>query len=129
MTVEDKTINQRIVVVRHALDLSQIKFAERIKISSGYLASIELGTRRVNDRIIKMIAMTCGANENWLKTGEGSMFDNVEDFKLNQVIATFKKLDPSFQDYLIKQLDILLELQGIKTGADATLSASQEPLT
>jgi transcriptional regulator with XRE-family HTH domain len=126
MTVEDKTINQRIVAARHALDLSQVKFAERIKISSGYLASIEMGIRRVNDRIIKMISMTCGVNENWLKTGGGSMFDNVEDFKLSQVIATFKKLDPSFQDYLIKQLDILLELQGIKTEADTTPSASQE---
>jgi hypothetical protein len=43
------------------------------------------------------------------------MFDNIEDFKLNQVISIFKKLDPSFQDYVIKQLDDLLELQGIKS--------------
>jgi transcriptional regulator with XRE-family HTH domain len=126
MTVEDKAINQRIVTARHALELSQAKFAERVKISNSYMGAIELGTRRVNDRIIKMISMTCGVNENWLKTGGGSMFDNIEDFKLSQVIATFKKLDPSFQDYLIKQLDILLELQGIKAEADTTPSASQE---
>jgi transcriptional regulator with XRE-family HTH domain len=119
MTVEDTTINQRVVDARHALDLSQAKFAERIKMSSGYLASIELENRRVNDRLIKNISMTFGVNERWLKSGEGSMFDDIEDFKLNQILSTFKKLDPSFQDYMLKQLDILLELQGIKTGEAA----------
>jgi hypothetical protein len=62
--------------------------------------------------------MTFGVNESWLKSGEGSMFDDIEDFKLNQVISTFRKLDPSYQDYVIKQLDILLDLNGIKTGTD-----------
>jgi transcriptional regulator with XRE-family HTH domain len=118
MTIDEEAINQRVVTARHALELSQAQFAKRIKISSSYLGAIEIGTRRVNDRIIKIISMTFGVNEGWLKNGVGSMFDDVEDFKLNQVVATFRQLDPSFQDYVIKQLDILLELQGVKTSAD-----------
>jgi transcriptional regulator with XRE-family HTH domain len=104
------------------LELSQVNFAEKIKISSGYMASIESGIRRVNDRIIKIISMTFGINEVWLKSGHGNMFDGAEDFKLEQVVSIFKKLDPSFQDYMIKQLNMLLELQGIKTktGGDVT---------
>jgi transcriptional regulator with XRE-family HTH domain len=113
MINDDKAINRRVVEARHALKLSQVKFAEEIKISKGYMASIETGLRRVNDRIIKIISMTFGINETWLKSGRENMFTNVEDHKLDQVIAIFKKLDPSFQDYVIKQLDILLELQGI----------------
>jgi transcriptional regulator with XRE-family HTH domain len=112
--INDEQINQRIVEARHALKLSQAKFAEKIKISNSYIGSIEMGIRRVNDRIIKIISMTFGVNEVWLKSGRGTMFDNIENFKLNQVIVIFKKLDPSFQDYVIKQLDDLLELQGIK---------------
>jgi transcriptional regulator with XRE-family HTH domain len=111
---DDKGVNRRIADARHSLDISQAKFAEKIKISSGYIASIELGNRRVNDRMIKIISMTFGVNETWLKTGAGDMFDKVEDFKLNQVVSIFKRLDPSFQDYVIKQLDMLLELQGIR---------------
>jgi transcriptional regulator with XRE-family HTH domain len=114
MTDDENAIIQRVVETRHALKLSQTSFAERIKISRGYIASIEMGNRRVNDRIIKIISMTFGVNETWLKSGQGKMFDDVEDFKLNQVISIFKKLDPSFQDYVIKQLDMLLDLQGIK---------------
>jgi transcriptional regulator with XRE-family HTH domain len=114
MRDDGNAINQRVVEARHALKLSQAKFAGEIKISKGYIASIETGLRRVNDRIIKIISMTFGINETWLKSGRENMFDNIEDHKLNQVIAIFKKLDPSFQDYVIKQLDILLELQGIR---------------
>jgi transcriptional regulator with XRE-family HTH domain len=114
MTTDGKQINHRIVEVRHALALSQVKFAEAIKLSYGYLAAIELGNRRVNDRLIKIISMTFGVNEDWLKTGQGEMFDKIEDFKLEQIISIFKKLAPSFQDYVLKQLDLLLELQGVK---------------
>jgi hypothetical protein len=34
------------------------------------------------------------------------MIDNAEDFKLEQVVSIIKKLDPSFQDYMIN--DIIL---------------------
>jgi transcriptional regulator with XRE-family HTH domain len=112
--INNPQINERIVMTRHALKLSQAKFAEKIKISTSYMGSIEMGIRRVNDRIIKIISMTFGINENWLKSGQGKMFDDIEDFKLNQLVSIFKKLDPSFQDYVIKQLDMLLELQGLK---------------
>jgi transcriptional regulator with XRE-family HTH domain len=112
--IGDTAVNRRVIEARHALDLSQAKFAETIRISKGYMASIEMGIRRVNDRIIKIISMTYGINEIWLKSGRGKMFDGADDFKLNQVVSIFKKLDPLFQDYVIKQLAILLELQGIK---------------
>ncbi|GHT82526.1 hypothetical protein FACS1894137_01580 [Spirochaetia bacterium] len=63
--------------------------------------------------------MTHGINYEWLKDGTGNMFDKVEDFKLEQIIRIFKKLDPSFQDYVLKQFDNLLALQEIQNGEDA----------
>ncbi|MDR3302333.1 MAG: helix-turn-helix transcriptional regulator [Spirochaetaceae bacterium] len=111
MPTIDKELNKRILDSRHALALTQIKFAEGLKLNPGYLASIELGNRPVNDRIIKLISMAYGVNEEWLKTGAGTMFDKIEDFKLEQIIHNFKKLDGLLQDYLLKQLDLLLEYQ------------------
>ena len=49
------TINERIKQLRLDLGLSQARFAQDISVSAGYIASIELGNRRVNDRIIKLI--------------------------------------------------------------------------
>ncbi|GHV83358.1 hypothetical protein AGMMS50212_07130 [Spirochaetia bacterium] len=110
----DQQINKRVFEARHTLGFTQAKFAAGLKINASYLASIELGNRRVNDRIIKIISMTYGVNEEWLKSGAGSMFDKIEDFKLEQIINNFKKLDGLLQDYLLKQLDLLLEYQDAK---------------
>jgi transcriptional regulator with XRE-family HTH domain len=107
----DKAINERMMQARQLLGLNQVKFAEKIKVRSSYISAIESGARRVNDRIIKMVSMSLGVSEEWLKTGSGECFDKIDDFRLEQVIGYFKKLDPHFQDYVLKQFDIFLDLQ------------------
>lgn len=111
MDVLDKEINKRILDSRRALGLTQAKFAARLKMNQSYIGAIELGNRRANDRIIRLVSMTYGVSEEWLKTGAGEMFDRIEDFKLEQIVQNFKKLDPLLQDYLLKQLDLLLDYQ------------------
>jgi DNA-binding transcriptional regulator YiaG len=51
----ETTVNRRIKQVRETLGLSQMKFAKVIALSNGYLAGVEVGKRKVNDRIIKLI--------------------------------------------------------------------------
>lgn len=114
----DTGINKRIGKVRKALKLTQQKFAEGLKISKAHAGAIELGTRKVQDRIITMISFTYGVNENWLKTGRGAMFDEGRDYKLEEVIGNFKKLDDLLQDYVLKQLRLTLEYQEQKTASN-----------
>jgi transcriptional regulator with XRE-family HTH domain len=111
MVESDKSVNQRLLEARKLLGLPQTQFAEKIKVSYGYVASLEIGKRKVNDRIIKLVSMTFGISEEWLKTGKGNCFDEIDEFKLEQVIRTFKKLDPFFKDYVLKQFNSLLDLQ------------------
>ena len=58
-----------------------------------------------------MICFTYGVNEKWLKTGEGDMFKNGQNFKLEEVVSNFKKLDGLLQDYVLKQIRLALEYQ------------------
>jgi transcriptional regulator with XRE-family HTH domain len=102
-------INQRIIAVRKALDYTQKKFAEGIELSASYLGGIEANHRKVNDRLIKMICLIYGVNENWLKTGSGTMFDIKKDPKLERIIRNFNRMDTLLQDYVIKYLDWLVE--------------------
>ncbi len=102
------TVNERIRQVRHNLQLPQAKFAQAISISNGYIANIELGKRRVNERIIKLICASYDVSEAWLKTGNGAMFYRVPGDRLEKVLNLFKELTPSFQDYVLQQLDQLL---------------------
>jgi transcriptional regulator with XRE-family HTH domain len=110
------SVNERIKTVRHFLKLSQVQFAKVVYISNGYLAEIELGNRRVNERLIHLISSVFGVNKGWLRTGEGRMFNTATEHNLERVITLFKELNPEFQNYILKQIDQLLELQNRGTG-------------
>ena len=104
-------VSQRICEIRKKIGLTQQKFAEELKISRAFVSALEQNSRTIHDRIIKMICFTYGVNEKWLKTGKGEMFEKGRDFKLEEVISNFKKLDDLLQDYVLKQIRLALEYQ------------------
>lgn len=110
------SINQRVKQVRQSLNLSQAKFAQALSISNGYIAGIELGHNHVNDRIVKLICFTYNVSENWLKTGEGEMFDEKPNPLLELASSVFKELKPEYQEYILKQIDQLLAIQKKEQG-------------
>ncbi|GHV60680.1 hypothetical protein AGMMS49587_02820 [Spirochaetia bacterium] len=126
MAEYDFGINQRIVQIRKNLHNSQGEFAEGLKLSRSFQGGIEANHRKVNDRLIKMICLTYGVNEIWLKTGAGEMFDLRNDAKLERIIRNFNKMDDLLQDYVMKYLDWLVEYYEKRpvnddTGADHLL--------
>jgi transcriptional regulator with XRE-family HTH domain len=102
-------VNQRIIGIRKALGYTQKRFAEGIELSTSFQGGIEANHRKVNDRLIKMISLTYGVSENWLRAEEGPMFDTEKDPKLERIIRNFNKMDPLLQDYVMKYLDWLVE--------------------
>jgi transcriptional regulator with XRE-family HTH domain len=105
------TVNERIRQVRLILNMSQIDFSRAICVSGGYTAEIENGHRKANDRIIRLIRLTFGVNETWLKTGGGEMFHSAPVEKRERIISLFNELNPQFQDYALAVIDRLLQLQ------------------
>jgi transcriptional regulator with XRE-family HTH domain len=112
-----ESVNERVKQVRKSLNLSQITFSRGIFISHGYYAGIELENFRVNNRIIELIASKYGVSRRWLETGEGEMFDKKPDEKLEQMIITFRELNPSFKDFVLHFIGQLLKLQKKNGGA------------
>jgi transcriptional regulator with XRE-family HTH domain len=108
---KDTRISRRIGEIRKTLGLTQYEFAEALKISQAHASALERNTRTIQDRILKMICFTYGVNEKWLKTGKGEMFEKDRDFKLEEVISNFKKLDELLQDYVLKHIRLTLEYQ------------------
>jgi transcriptional regulator with XRE-family HTH domain len=110
----ETSINHRIKQIREALQLSQIKFSKVISLSSGYLAGVEVEKRRVNDRIVKLICASFGVNEKWLRNGEGEMFAVNPKEEFTKLVSLFKELNPKYQEYIMKQIYLLLEMQDSK---------------
>jgi transcriptional regulator with XRE-family HTH domain len=102
------TANERIRQARKTLKLSQADFAKAIFISNGYIAELECSHKKANDRIIRLISLTFGVSEQWLKTGKGEMFYKTPDEKLQRMISLFNELPPKFQDYVMSQIESLL---------------------
>ena len=109
MAKTGQTVNQRIVQIRKALGYSQEQFALPLKISRSFQGGIEANHRAVNDRLIRMISLTYGASEEWLRTGKGDMFAARKDPRLERIIRNFNKMDSLLQDYVLKYLDWLVE--------------------
>ena len=112
------TVNERIIELRHNLKLSQRAFAKAIYVSNGYLAGLELGHNKVKDRLIHLISSAFSVNKHWLLTGEGRMFNSTQEEKMERMTGLFNELYPEFQDFVLRQIDELIELQNIKTDSE-----------
>ncbi|MDR1692887.1 MAG: helix-turn-helix domain-containing protein [Oscillospiraceae bacterium] len=109
--MEELTKNQRVKQVRQKLNLTQSKFAKRIAISTSYLAGMELGDKKVNDRTVKLIGMEFNVDEHWLKTGEGdAMFRDDTDLRVTKAVSLFKSLTPVQQRCALDILNALADM-------------------
>lgn len=106
-------VNKRICQIRTNLGLSQVKFSAIIAISSGYIAGIETGRIKVNDRLIKLICSSFNVSEVWIRHGEGNMFLETlpDDSRFRNLVNTVKGLPPKYQEFLFNVLDMLLKLK------------------
>jgi transcriptional regulator with XRE-family HTH domain len=110
------TINERIKEIRLALNKSQRDFAKSVYISNGYLSEIETGRKEVKPRLIHLIASNFSINTHWLLSGEGRMFNNTAEGKMEKMTRLFKELYPEYQDFILRQIDELIELQNTRPG-------------
>jgi transcriptional regulator with XRE-family HTH domain len=109
-------LNARIREIRETLRLSQVQFARVISLSPGYLAGMELGDRKVNDRFVKLVCSSFNINENWLRDGKGEMFLENRDEEFTRLAALYRDLTPQYKKYVLKQIELLLDMQDEKAG-------------
>ena len=105
------TVNERLALVRKTLKLTQREFAEKISVATGFVASMELGDRKVNPRIMKLISSIFNVNLQWLETGDGEMFYKDTEQEIEEIISLYKRLNPFFKKFIIRQLRDLIEFK------------------
>lgn len=67
-------IINRIREIRQTLGLNQNDFAEALNLKRNSITQIETGRRNPSDRTLLDICKEFNVNENWLRTGKGEMF-------------------------------------------------------
>ncbi len=86
----DSNINQRIRQLRKDLGFSQKELGDRISLKHGAISRIEQTGVTVTDQNIRLICDTFNVNEDWLRTGEGEMYESNDDTLLKQLAAEYK---------------------------------------
>ena len=86
------SIGERIKKLRKHLDLTQQKFGERLGIKGNTVAQYELGRNEPIGAVLSLLCKEFNVNENWLRTGEGEMFEQLtEQQKLMKYTALLLK--------------------------------------
>lgn len=67
-------MNERIKLLRKALELNQTDFGARIGVKQGTVSAYESGARVPLDSVIVSICREFGVSESWLRSGDGEMF-------------------------------------------------------
>ena len=103
-------MNTRIRQLRKSLGLNQTEFGQRIGLQQNAISLMEKAGRKVTEKNILTICTQYNVNEEWLRTGEGAMFEE-DKRRQKALLAHFSELDLPFQEYLIEEARRLLELQ------------------
>ena len=72
-------MNERIKALRKHLGYTQQEFADRIGLKRNTIAQYEIGRNEPIDAVILSICREFNVNENWLRTGEGEMFEQMTE--------------------------------------------------
>lgn len=72
-------MNERIRLLRKELGLNQSDFGNKIGVKQGTVAGYESGARTPLDAVVSSICREFDVNEEWLRTGEGKMFEQMTE--------------------------------------------------
>lgn len=83
-------IAKRVIEVRKAVHLNQTQFAEKLDLQRSIISLCESGKREFSERTLRDISAIFSVNLEWLKTGEGEMFDKEsEDVVIDALRAEY----------------------------------------
>lgn len=104
-------MKDRIRQLRKELGLNQTDFGEKIGVKQGSVAGYESGARTPIDAVVNSICREFNVNEEWLRTGNGEMFVELdkEAALMEWAGNVLGSVDESFKKRFIKMLSELDE--------------------
>lgn len=103
-------MNERLKKLRKVLDLTQQKFADRLGVKRNTVGQWECGINSLTEQVITSICREFNVSENWLRTGEGEMFEQMtEQQKLMKYTGLLLKDKDSAVAHAIQTLIVTYE--------------------
>lgn len=121
------TINERLKELRKQRKKTLTEFGRPIGYNNSTVSMIELGRppydKKVDDRYILAVCNVYGVREEWLRTGEGSMYadppeTDPEEARVRWALSLFRQLCPEDQERIVAIAEEIVRV-GKKKNAEA----------
>lgn len=111
-------INERIKILRKELKISQEEFGKKLNLKKSAISKYEKGINKVNDRTIINICREFKVNEEWLRFGEGKIFQEVPESTIKRLIKEYNLNDT--------QSKLIIEFLNLNESEREVLAASED---
>lgn len=81
--------SDQIKLLRKELKLTQIEFGERLAVSRSVVKNWEYGSVEPTEMAVRHICNTFHISEQWLRTGEGEMYEETAETIFDQLAAEY----------------------------------------
>lgn len=121
----DLELVERLHKLRDYLGLRQGKFAEKIGIPQTTYSTIEKGKSPLHERHIKLICLTFGVSDDWLRNGIGEMFPKKSPLD-DELVSLLNQLSPQGQSIALALIRTLVEQEVRQNKTSEFGQATQE---
>jgi transcriptional regulator with XRE-family HTH domain len=107
---DNEYMKERLKEFRKSLNLTQGEFGEKIGMTDASISHMESGRTALSEQNIRLICLTFGVNEEWLRYGKGDMIDDEAqlDDKEKRLLVFFRQLSPKALEMLIEYAEKLV---------------------
>lgn len=102
--------NEKLILIRKTLGLTQQEFALKLGLARSSLSEIENGNINVTKRVKLLLYSAYHINPSWFENNEGEMFIEVNHY-YQEFFEIFEKLSLPLQKFLIDTAKHLLDIQ------------------
>jgi transcriptional regulator with XRE-family HTH domain len=131
-------MNDRVIEIRRFVGLNQTDFAKKLGFTQANLSAIELGKISLTEANIRLICLSFGVREEWLREGKGEMLDDeaLLSERERYLLEQFRKLSPKAQMMVVEYTEKLLvdeqalrgeALQALKQAPGGTTQPLEAP--
>ncbi len=101
MTIKEEQVCERFKEIRNSLKMKQGDFAKEIKLTQGHVSDIENKRKTVSDRVIEILCLKYGFNEDWIRYGKEPKKKET-DGSFSELLSNLEDSDDTFIKTIIK---------------------------
>lgn len=110
----NNSIGKRILEILKQCSISQTTLATMLGFSHSHISNIIHGKANPSERLLDDLCRKLNINLNWLKTGYGEKYKDINDSEIEHVVEMFNDLSDDSKQIILKILETFLKVDNLE---------------